>query len=179
MKIFVLTGSPRKVGNSATLADNFIKGAEQAGHQVIRFDTAFKNVHPCIACNMCRNKKEPCVFKDDFQFVREHIVNADVVVFATPVYYFGMSAQLKTTIDRFYSIEDIMKPKKTVLLLSLADTNPQTAEPTILNYKAIVDYLGWQDVGKVIAYGVWPEGAVNSTEYTQKAYELGKNIWEK
>ena len=69
MKILVLTGSPRKNGNSNTLADNFIKGAKEAGHQVVRFDAAFKNVHPCTGCNAC-GMNGPFVFKDDFEFVR-------------------------------------------------------------------------------------------------------------
>ncbi|MBO4696130.1 MAG: flavodoxin family protein, partial [Lachnospiraceae bacterium] len=97
MKILVLTGSPRKNGNSATLADSFIKGAKEAGHTVERFDAAFKKVHPCIACNSC-GMDGPCVFKDDFEFVRKHIVEADCVAFATPMYYFGISAQLKAVI---------------------------------------------------------------------------------
>ena len=75
MKILVLTGSPRKNGNSATLADSFIKGAKEAGHTVERFDAAFKKVHPCIACNSC-GMDGPCVFKDDFEFVRRHIITA-------------------------------------------------------------------------------------------------------
>ncbi len=175
-KIFVITGSARKDSNSSILADNFIKGAKEAGHQVVRFDAALKNVHPCIACDTCRNNEKACIFKDDFESVREDIINADIVVFATPIYYFNMSAQIKTVIDRFYSIEDMMKTKKTVLLVSLADIDPKTPELAILNYEAIIDLLGWQDAGKVIAYGVWPAGAVNSTDYPQKAYELGKSI---
>lgn len=111
MKILVLTGSPRKGGNSNTLADNFIRGAEEAGHQVFRFDAAFKEVHPCIGCNKC-GMNGPCIFKDDFEFVRQHIVDADMVVFATPMYYFGISAQLKAVIDRFYAINgQIHRPK--------------------------------------------------------------------
>ena len=69
MKIQVITGSPRKNGNSSTLADHFIRGAEEAGHEMVRFDAAFKEVHPCIACNKCGMNGE-CVFKDDFEFVR-------------------------------------------------------------------------------------------------------------
>ena len=175
-KIFVITGSARKDSNSFILANNFIKGAKEAGHQVVRFDAALRNVHPCIACDACRNNEKACIFKDDFEAAREDIINADVVVFATPIYYFNMSAQIKTVIDRFYSIEDIMKPKKTVLLVTLADIDPKTPELAVLNYEAIIDVLGWQDAGKIIAYGVWAAGAVNSTDYPQKAYELGKSI---
>ena len=176
MKILVLTGSPRKGGNSATLADNFIKGAEEAGHSVVRFDAAFKEVHSCIGCNKC-GMNGPCVFKDDFDFVREHIVDADVVVFTTPMYYFGISAQLKAVIDRFYAINgQIHKPKKAVLLMTYADTSAKEALPITSHYETLISYLGWQDAGRVIASGVWPVGAVNNTEYPEQAYQLGKNI---
>lgn len=154
MKILVLTGSPRKNGNSNTLADSFIKGAIEAGHEVARFDAAFKNVHPCIACNAC-GMDGPCVFKDDFEYVRDNIVTADAVVFATPMYYFGISAQLKAVVDRFYAINGkIHRPKKAVLL----------------------DYLGWTDAGQVIASGVWQAGAVDGTPFVKQAYELGKSL---
>ena len=176
MKILVITGSPRKNGNSNTLVDNFIKGAEEAGHKVVRFDSAFKNVHPCIACNKCGMNGE-CVFKDDFEFVRNNIVDADAVVFATPMYYFGISAQIKAVIDRFYSINgQIHVPKKAVLIMTYADTSAKEAQPIISHYETLLNYLGWSDAGKIIASGVWTEGSVNNTQYPKQAYELGKNI---
>ena len=176
MKILVITGSPRKNGNSNTLADSFIKGAQEAGHSVVRFDSAFKKVHPCIACNKCGMNGE-CVFKDDFEFIRDNIVDADAVVFATPMYYFGISAQIKAVIDRFYAINgQIHVPKKAVLIMTYADTSAKEAQPIISHYETLLNYLGWSDAGRVIASGVWTEGSVNQTQYPKQAYELGKNI---
>ena len=176
MKILVITGSPRKNGNSATLADHFIKGAKEAGHEVVRFDAAFKKVHPCIACNSC-GMNGPCVFKDDFEFVREHIISADCVVFATPMYYFGISAQLKAVIDRFYAINgSIHVPKKAVLLMTYANTAPSEAVPIKSHYEVLLNYLGWTDAGQVIAPGVWPVGAIQHTRFPEQAYRLGKTI---
>lgn len=176
MKILVLTGSPRKNGNSNFLADEFGRGASEAGHQVTRFDAAQSNVHPCIACNAC-GMDGPCVFKDDFEKVREHIIPADMVVFATPMYYFGISAQLKAVIDRFYALNgQIHVPKKAALLMTYANTSSRQAQPIASHYDTLVDYLGWRDCGRVIAPGVWTEGAIKSTEYPQKAYLLGKNL---
>ena len=176
MKILVITGSPRKNGNSNTLADNFIKGAEEAGHNVVRFDSAFKNVHPCIACNKCGMNGQ-CAFKDDFEFVKENIVDADAVVFATPMYYFGISAQIKAVIDRFYAINgQIHVPKKAVLIMTYADTSAKEAQPIISHYETLLNYLGWSDAGKIIASGVWTEGSVNQTQYPKQAFEMGKNI---
>lgn len=176
MKILVLTGSPRKNGNSNFLASEFIRGATEAGHNITRFDAAHSNVHSCIACNSC-GMNGPCVFKDDFEIVRENIVPADVVVFATPMYYFGISSQLKTVIDRFYAINgQIHIPKKAVLLMTYANSAKNQSEPICSHYDVLLDYLGWKDAGRVIAPGVWTEGSVRSTSFPQKAYELGKNI---
>ena len=176
MKILVITGSPRKNGNSATLADHFIRGAKEAGHEVVRFDAAFKKVHPCVACNSC-GMNGPCVFKDDFEFVRGHIVDADCVVFATPMYYFGISAQLKAVIDRFYAINgSIHVPKKAVLLMTYANTAASEAVPIESHYEVLLKYLGWSDAGRVIASGVWPVGAVERTRYPEQAYRLGRSI---
>ena len=176
MKILVITGSPRKNGNSNTLAEHFIRGAEEAGHEVVRFDAAFKEVHPCIGCNRC-GMNGPCVFKDDFEFVRTHIVDAGMVVFATPMYYFGISAQIKAVIDRFYALNgQIHVPKKAALLMTYANTAAMDAQPIISHYEVLLNYLGWNDAGRVIASGVWPAGAVERTKFPEQAYQLGKSV---
>ena len=176
MKILVITGSPRRKGNSAILADNFIKGAEEAGHTVFRFDAAFKKVHPCTGCNHC-GMDGPCVFNDDFNEVRSNIIDADAVVFASPMYYFGLSAQIKTVIDRFYAINgQIHVSKKTALLMTYADTVAKEAQPILSHYETLINYLGWEDCGRVIASGVWTAGSVKNTKFPEQAYKLGKNI---
>ncbi|HJD96156.1 flavodoxin family protein [Mailhella massiliensis] len=176
MNILVLTGSPRKNGNSAILADHFIQGAEEAGHKVARFDAAFRNVHPCTACNSC-GMNGPCVFRDDFSFVREHILRADVVAFATPMYYFGISAQLKAVIDRFYAISSLLHtPKKAVLLMSYANHSARDESPILTHYEVLLEYLGWTDAGRVVAPGAWPAGAVERTSFPAQAYALGKSL---
>lgn len=176
MNILVLTGSPRKNGNSNTLAAHFIKGAQEAGHKVARFDAALRDVHPCIACNSC-GMNGPCVFDDDFEEVRKHIIPADLVVFATPMYYFGISTQLKAVIDRFYAINgEIHIPKKAVLLMTYANNSRRDESPIVTHYEVLLEYLGWKDAGRVIAPGVWPAGAINSTLFPEQAYQLGKNI---
>lgn len=177
MKIVVLTGSPRKNGNSAYLAEQFIKGAEENGHDVFRFDCAFKQVEPCRACNRC-GMDGPCVFNDDFQELRSHLIDADMVVFATPMYYFGISAQMKRVIDRFYAINGQIKgvSKKAVFLMTYADTSRKEAKPMLVHYHTLMDYLGWTSVGEVVASGVWTAGSVRNTDYPQQAYQLGKSL---
>lgn len=118
-----------------------------------------------------------CVFQDDFNFVKDNIADADMVVFATPMYYFGISAQLKIVIDRFYSVNGkIHVPKKAALFLTYADNSKMKEEPIRKHYEVLVNYLGWQDVGQIVAPGVWQAGAVNDTEYVKQAYELGKSL---
>ena len=104
MKIVLITGSPRRGGNTNHMADQFTKGAQEAGHEVFRFDAASRNVKPCLGCNHC-GMDGPCVYKDDFTTIlRPRLEEADMVVFCSPMYYYGFSAQIKTVIDRFYAI---------------------------------------------------------------------------
>lgn len=178
MKIVVLTGSPRRNGNTNHLAGQFIKGAEEAGHEVYRFDCAQRKVSSCIACNRCGMNGQ-CIFSDDFEELRPHLVAADMVVFATPMYYFGFSSQLKAVIDRFYALNGQIKGnvKQSALLMAYADTAPEEAEPMLSHYHTLLRYLGWKDRGTVVAAGMWPTGAVNGTEYSRQAYELGRECF--
>ncbi len=94
MKIVILKGSPRQNGNSNWLAGQFAKGAVEAGHEIVEFDCAKHKVGGCLACNAC-GMNGPCVQQDDFIPLREQLLEADAIVLATPIYYFGVSAQLK------------------------------------------------------------------------------------
>ena len=176
MNVLVLTGSPRKNGNSNTLAAHFIRGAEEAGHKVTRFEAAFHNVHPCTGCNSC-GMNGPCVFQDDFSLVRGPLLQADAVAFVTPMYYFGMSAQLKTVIDRFYSVSSLLHtPRKAVLLMTYANNSARNESPILTHYEVLLEYLGWTDAGRVIAPGMWPVGAVEHSRFPEQAYALGKSL---
>lgn len=177
MKIVVLTGSPRRNGNTNYLADRFIAGAQEKGHEVFRFDCAAHKVNGCMACNRCGMDGD-CVLKDDFSIVRPHLIEADMVVFVTPMYYFGFSAQIKSVIDRFYAINGRIKgaPKKTAFLMAYANTGEKDAEAMRVHYQILVDYLGWTDMGSVIAPGVWTAGTIRNTKYGDEAYRLGRNL---
>lgn len=177
MKIVVLTGSPRRNGNTNYLADRFIAGAQEKGHEVFRFDCAAHKVNGCMACNRCGMDGD-CVLKDDFSIVRPHLIEADMVVFVTPMYYFGFSAQIKSVIDRFYAINGRIKgaPKKTAFLMAYANTGEKDAEAMRVHYQILADYLGWTDMGSVIAPGVWTAGTIRNTKYGDEAYRLGRNL---
>ena len=117
------------------------------------------------------------MFKDDFEVVREHIIPADLVAFATPMYYFGISAQLKTVIDRFYAINgEIHIPKKAMLMMTYANNSPRNESPILTYYEVLLEYLGWKDAGRIIVPGVWPTGAINQTPFPAQAFALGKSV---
>lgn len=178
MNILVITGSPHKKGTSSLLADNFIAGALEAGHEVFRFDTIFQVTQPCLACNYCRKNNHKCIQEDDMELIWDKLIAADMVVFVTPVYYFGMSAQLKKVIDRFFAINDILrsKPKKAVLLATCGDNEAWAMEPLVAHYKAICKYLRWEDAGQVLAISVYDRAAIEATQYPEQARTLGKHI---
>lgn len=177
MNIVVLTGSPRRNGNTNYLAERFITGAKENGHEVFRFDCAAQKVAGCMACNRCGMDGD-CVLKDDFGLVRQHLIDADMVVFVTPMYYFGFSAQLKSVIDRFYALNGRIKgaPKKTAFMMAYANTAEDEAQPMLLHYRTLARYLNWEDMGTVVAPGVWTAGAIKNTCYGDEAYRLGKNL---
>ena len=110
MKIIVLEGSPNQRGSSNLLAGQFIRGAEEAGHTVSAVDIPRAGIHPCTGCVRC-GYEGPCVQKDGMEPLREKILSSDMLVFVTPLYYYGMSAQLKAAVDRFCSFNSSLTAK--------------------------------------------------------------------
>ncbi len=177
MKITVITGSAHRHGTSALLADKFIEGAKEAGHEVARFDAAFKNIHGCLGCDTCNKKPNGCVFKDDMEEINPYLLQADAIVFASPVYYYNISAQLKSVIDRFYANNSALRGnKKAALLLSMADEPIETAEGPEYFFKHFTDYMGWENLGVISATGCETRADIEKTDFPQKAYELGRSL---
>lgn len=177
MKILLITGSPRKKGTSSLLADRFVEGATKAGHEVYRFDAAFKNIHACVACRHCRNTDDGCVFKDDMWEIYSRLLEADAVVFAAPIYYYDWSAQLKLVIDRFYAHSPALRHyKKTALMLTMEDETMKSANGAILSYEGMTDFLKWERVGIISALNCLGREDIEKTDYPQMAYALGEHI---
>ena len=176
MRITVLTGSPHRKGTSALLADRFIAGAEDAGHEVFRFDAAFEEVHPCLGCGRCRIAGERCVHRDAMDRLLPNLLAADLVVFATPLYYFGMPAPLKAVVDRFYSVNYALTKsrKRAALLVTAADDREETIAPLRSHYQRILSYLSWEDAGVVAAPGSSSPMNLERTRYPEQAYQLGR-----
>ena len=177
MKILVIESSPHKNGSSNLLAENFIKGAKEAGHEIIVFDAGHSNIHPCTGCDYC-GMSNPCCQKDDMAFVREQILSSHMVVFVTPLYYFGFSTQLKTVIDRFYSFNGKLTAKrlKTALIVAAWDSNDWTMKDIKSHYETLCSYLNFQDMGQILGTGCGTVSMTARTPFPKLAYELGKSI---
>ena len=151
MKITVLNGSPRKQ-NTAAMAEAFAEGARAAGHEVEVLQVGKMKINGCLACEYCHGKGEgKCVQKDDMEKVMPAYKDCDMIVFASPIYYFDMTAQLSAAIQRVYAIGKPTKATKAALLLSSASPNP--FEGAIATYKSMIGYMGLEDVGVITAAG--------------------------
>ena len=174
MKILILNGSPHAKGATADMTAAFAKGAREAGHEVNELRCAFLNVKGCLACEYCHEKEQGvCVQNDDMRKVYPEILSADMIVFASPVYYFTLSAQLQTVIHRTYAIGIPHNVKKTALILSSGD--PMVYGPAITQYwQAIVEYWGCENAGIFTAC----EKTNYSEEKRQELYRFGKSLKE-
>lgn len=145
MKILILNGSPHPKGNTKAMTDAFAKGAKSAGHEVIEYQVAKMDIKGCIACEYCHTKGEgACIQKDDMQQIYPELAAADVIVFASPVYYFGLTGQLESTISRFYAV---MKPNAQKYVLILSSMSPNVYAGIEGQYKNMVGFFGAEDLG--------------------------------
>ena len=176
-KILVISTSPRKGGNSDALADEFIRGAQEAGNQVEKVTLYDKNIGFCRGCLTCQSTGR-CVIRDDADTIAQKMGAADVIAFATPIYYYGMCGQMKTMLDRSnplfsadYRFRDIC------LLAAAAEEDAHTVDG------AVTGLMGWIDcfekaslAGTVFAGGVTAVGEIQGHPALKKAYEMGKRV---
>ena len=177
MNILILSGSPRRGGNTELLVDAFVKGASQKHHVEVVSVHDYK-VNPCMGCNACfKNENNACIQKDDMSLIYEKMAVADMLVIASPVYFYGLSAQLKAVIDRFHNpIRDTYHIKKTALLLVGAASLPELFDGILAQYRLCLNFFKLEDAGRVLVRGVKDKGDIQNTEAIQKANELGLNI---
>ncbi len=177
MKITVITSSAHKHGTSAMMADEFVRGAKEAGHDIFRFDAAFKNIHPCIGCMKCQSGEGKCVFKDDMQELNPELAAADLIVLVSPIYYFDVNGQMKVTIDRFFGNNRALygMTKKFALITTMADP-AFAAEGANTSFKLVADLYKWDVAGIINAENAGDVEALKKTDFLRKAYEFGKNV---
>ena len=177
MNILILSGSPRKGGNTKLLVEAFVKGASHKHHVEVVSVHDYK-VNPCMGCNACfKNENNACIQKDDMSLIYDKMAVADMLVIASPVYFYGLSAQLKAVIDRFHNpIRDTYHIKKTALLLVGAASLPELFDGILAQYRLCLNFFKLEDAGRVLVRGVKDKGDIQNTEAIQKANELGLNI---
>ena len=178
MKILVLESSGNKKGSSNMLADEFIRGAEENGHEVTVYDVIRKNIRPCMGCGRC-GMSGPCVLGDEYELELKPLIRkTDMIVFVMPVYYYNWPAQLKVCVDRFYSftMDLTYMHKKTALLAVAWDDTDTVFTVTEAYYRQICDYMQFEDCGMVLGGGCGSPSMTKSTVYPQKAYELGRSL---
>lgn len=176
-KILVIAGSPRLGGNSDTLADAFIAGAKEAGHEVTKFNVAKMHINGCQDCKYCFSHDAQCVQQDDMQQIYPHFAGADILVLATPVYFFGMTAQIRAFLDRLYAYAyKGFHITGTALLILCGDTDPAIMDPPIAEFNNFAAFAKLENKGVVKAAGVNDKGEIDGNAALQEARQLGKNI---
>lgn len=179
-KIIVMNGSPRKNGNTAALVREFTKGAEDAGHTVTEFFLDGMEIHGCKGCFGGHSGRAcPCVQKDDMAKLYPAVKECDVLVLASPLYYWNMSGQLRTAIDRLFALEEgdgnlLRGHGRAGALLMAAEGHG--FEDVVRYYDHLMEHLRWENLGHVLAGGNDAVGDIKGKPELQQAYELGASI---
>lgn len=176
-KVLILSGSPRHRGNSDILCDQFMKGALEAGNEVEKFFIADHNIGYCSACYYCRHHDGECCKKDDMRLLMPKLLEADVIVLATPVYMYSLSAQLKAVIDRAVAQYEVIRDKEMYYIMTAAEDEPNTMDTTLGCLRGWADCIpGSKEMGVIYGKGVYEKGEVLSTPALNEAYEMGKSV---
>jgi multimeric flavodoxin WrbA len=176
-KVLVLSSSPRRGGNSDLLCDQFTMGAHQAGHHAEKIFLKDKKINYCTGCGTCLNGGKRCPQKDDMAEVLEKMIAADVIVMATPVYFYTMSAQMKTLIDRTCSRYTEIINKEFYFIVTAADSSKRAMERTLEGFRAFTSCLsGAKEKGIIYGTGAWNIGDIKGKPAMKETYEMGKTV---
>ena len=176
-KVLILSGSPRKGGNSDILCDQFAKGAAEAGNFVEKIRVADKKIGYCHACYYCRDHAGACAIKDDMAEVLQKMIDADVIVLASPVYFYSIDAQLKAVIDRTVARWLEVKSKEFYYIATCADSEKSATLTTLDCFRGYADCVqGAKEMGVIYGTGVYEKGKIEGTPAYKQAYEMGKKV---
>ena len=178
--VLILTGSPRTGGNSDLMAEAFQKGAEAAGHKVVRYDTGRNEILPCRACDACFLKGKACVWDKRFSNELAPLFEeAYVIVLATPLYWYTFPAQLKAALDKLYALvvgERDISGKDAYLLICAEADDVQSFDGAVRSFELITDYAKWNDKGKLTVTSVCDKGDILKTDALEKAEKMGLSV---
>lgn len=176
-KVLIISSTPRKGGNSDILCDQFKKGAIEAGNEVEKISLREKNINCCISCYGCSVNNGKCVQDDDMAEILDKLVEVDVIVLATPVYFYTMCAQLKIVIDRTIARYSEIRNKEFYFIVTAADGNIDKLEKTVDGLRGFTDCLsGAIEKGVIYGANAWKEGEIKNTKAMEEAYVMGKSI---
>lgn len=179
MNIAVITGSPRKHGNSFAMTEAFVAKAESLGHTVRRFDAAFMKISGCRACETCFSTGKACSFDDDFNLIAPELLKADAVVFSTPVYWYSIPSQIKGVIDRLFSLagggKDIAG-KKCALITCCEEDDMTVMDGVRVPIERTAALLKWEMAGEVLVPGVFKAGEISKTDGCRQAEALAEKL---
>ena len=176
MKVLAVSSSPRKGGNSDVLCDEFLKGAAEKGYETKKIRLAEKKIAPCMACNVCM-ESHTCVRNDDMPEVFAALKEAEVIVLASPVYFYSICAQMKTMIDRCYPNYRELSDKKFYLIVTAADSEHKAADETLADFRGFLRCLpNATEIGAILGTGTWDKGDVYRHPSLQETYEAGRSL---
>ncbi len=177
-KILIISSSPRKGGNSDILCDEFLKGALDGNNKAKKIFLKDKKINYCTGCNYCAdNNYTVCAQKDDMKEILDKMQEADVIVFATPIYFYSMAGQMKTFIDRICARYTHIINKEFYYIMTAADASKNAVSYTLGEFKGLMACLSNpKERGYLFAGGVWKKGEIFNTDYPKQAYEAGKSI---
>jgi multimeric flavodoxin WrbA len=160
------------------LCDQFILGARESGNQTEKIFLRDKKIGYCVACDYCHKNNGVCSLKDDMAQILDKMIDSDVVVMATPVYFYTMDAQMKTLIDRTAARYTDINNKEFYFIATAADNNKASLERTFEGFRGFTDCCleGAKEMGVIYGTGLWQKGEVKGTALMQQAYEMGKKV---
>ena len=176
-KVLIVSGSPRKGGNSDLLCDEFMRGASDAGNQVEKVFLRSKKVAPCNACYYCRQSGGECAIRDDMGEILDKMQAADVIVMASPVYFYSVDAQMKAVIDRSVARWTNIPNKEFYYIMTAAEDSDTVMDCTLECFRGFAACLdGAKEMGVIEGKGVYEAGENRGTRFMQQAYEMGKGV---
>lgn len=175
--VLIISASPRKNGNSDILCDRFALGAQESGNKVEKIFVSDKKIGYCRGCGVC-NDTHKCVQKDDMAEILDKMINADVIVLATPVYFYSMDAQMKTLIDRTVPRYTEISDKEFYFIMTSADTEKENLKRTMEAFRGFTEDCldGAKESGIIYGTGAWKVGEIKNTPAYEEAYVMGKNV---
>lgn len=176
-KVLVIEGSPRRGGNSDTLSDAFARGAREAGHAVEKVYLRDLAIGYCADCEACRTRDGGCVRHDDFQGLRDRVLAADVLAFVSPVYFYSVTAQLKTFFDRMYSAHGALAGKACYFITTGAAPDERYFQTAIDTYHGFIRcFPDMEDRGVIIGCNAQAKGAIAGNPALDEAYRAGRSV---